>query len=491
MRIVPSLFALGSLVAAGTCLLAGGACSSSGGGGSGGTSGTGGTGAASGDDGGGDASHDAPHDVTYDAVIVPPPDGSLMNPCELPGSIQFTASGTVVKAGGNPSWPDLSFLHLPVGFCAHYYGNVGNPRQLRFAPGGELFVASPTTGTTGGGGGGLSAIMVLPDDNLDGVSDGNTTFLGSLPSTQGLMFTPGYLYYQDHTMIMRVPYTTGQRTPAGPSSMVANITYYSDSLHWPKPIDIADDGSIFIGNGGSQSDQCVQTTNPNPPPAVTHPFLGGIRQLDPTGAKLDGLPIAQGFRNPIAVRCSKGHNQCFALELSLDYSYNEGGREKLVPIRPNQSPIDDWGFPCCATQNLAYPPPQAPVGANCSGVSQDTNSFLIGDTPFGLDIEQGFWPGQYNRNIYVALHGAAGNWWGARVVSIPTDPTTGLPMPTSDLAPDGGNKDGPDVGMTDFATGWDDGTMTHGRPAAVTFAPDGRLFVANDYNGVIFWVAAM
>ena len=48
---------------------------------------------------------------------------------------------------------------------------------------------------------------------------------------------------------------------------------------------------------------------------------------------------------------------------------------------------------------------------------------------------------------------------------------------------------GANQGMVDFATGWDDNTRSHGRPAAVAFAPDGRLFVANDYNGIIFWIA--
>jgi glucose/arabinose dehydrogenase len=45
--------------------------------------------------------------------------------------------------------------------------------------------------------------------------------------------------------------------------------------------------------------------------------------------------------------------------------------------------------------------------------------------------------------------------------------------------------------MVDFATGWDDGTQTHGRPATVTFSADGRLFVANDNNGVVFWIAPL
>lgn len=43
--------------------------------------------------------------------------------------------------------------------------------------------------------------------------------------------------------------------------------------------------------------------------------------------------------------------------------------------------------------------------------------------------------------------------------------------------------------MMDFATGWDDGKQDHGRPAAIAFSPDGRLFIGNDINGVIVWGA--
>jgi glucose/arabinose dehydrogenase len=403
-----------------------------------------------------------------------PVDGGILHPCELPGSVQYTGQATpVVVPGGSATWPDLTFLNLPPGFCAHYYGTVGNARQLRFAPGGELFVASPTGPTTGGNAqAGQSAIMVLPDDTGDGVADTNLTFLGSLPETQGLMFIPGFFYYQEGTQIMRVPYATGDRTPSGPPSPVVNITYYSDSLHWPKTLDMADDGTIYIGNGGSQSDQCI----------TPHPFKGGIRSVTATTIMAtDGTPVAQGFRNPIAVRCLQGHNTCFSLELALDYSSGQGGREKMVPIRTG----DDWGFPCCASQNVSYADVDA--GTSCAAVAPDTVSWLIGDTPFGLAFAPSSWPGMWSGAAIVTTHGAAGSWVGARIVAVAMDPTTGLPMAGTDNfmpAHDQGS-------MTDFATGWDDGMLAHGRPAAVDFSADGRLFVANDNNGVIFWIAPL
>jgi glucose/arabinose dehydrogenase len=429
-------------------------------------------------------------DAPYDGPIT----GSITHPCSLPGSIVRTMSGQTIVPGGKTATggalPDVSFIDVPVGFCVHYFGNVGNARQIRFAPGGEAFVASPTGPTTSGGPNGLSAIVVLPDDDNDGVADKTITFLNksvakpgmALAYTQGMLFNGGYFYYQDSwgldgtATIRRLPYAAGQRAPSGPSELVADIgaNHHQDSLHWVKSLDVADDGTIYVGNGGSQGDSCVQ------PP---WPFLGGILKLDGTPG---GSIVARGLRNPNAIRCSRGHNLCFALELAKDYSASEAGREKLFPIHQG----DDWGFPCCATQGVPYAdaPYISDAGksmlADCSGIAPVNDSFLIGDTPFGLDFESGVWPGMWAGRVFIANHGAAGTWVGARLVAIAMDPTTGLPAPGTNYM------GGADVGsLVDFATGWDNGINSHGRPTAVSFSPDGRLFLTNDTTGDIVWIA--
>jgi glucose/arabinose dehydrogenase len=384
--------------------------------------------------------------------------------CDLPGSVQTTADGIVVVPGADTT--DLRFLHLPIGFCAHFFARVGNTRQLRFAPSGELFVASPSTFTAGGGALGNAAVMVLPDDDHDGVADAALPFLGGLPSTQGLLFVDGYFYYQDATKIMRMPYVAGDRTPSGGSEPVADISIYTSGLHWPKVLDVADDGTIYVTNGGDQEERCD--------PA--HPFHGGVLKLD--GAP-GGSPVAKGFRNPISLRCVRGHNRCYAVELTKDASGTRGGREKLVPIRQD----DDWGFPCCATQDVPFPE-VLPV-PDCSTVASDSNSFTVGDTPFDVDFESGKWPAPWTHRAFVPLHGAVGTWRGARVVSIAMDPATGEILPGSDL---NGESSG---AFLDFAHGWDDETRSHGRPANVVFAPDGRLFLGNDNSGDIIWIAPL
>src|SRR5262249_3691637 len=89
----------------------------------------------------------------------------------------------------------------------------------------------------------------------------------------------------------------------------------------------------------------------------------------------------------------------------------------------------------------------------------------------------------YAGSAIVSLHGAAGTWLGARVVAIAMDPATGLPLPAADLQ---GHSTG---AMTNFATGWDDHTLAHGRPADLTFAPEERSLRANDPNGRILGIA--
>jgi glucose/arabinose dehydrogenase len=384
---------------------------------------------------------------------------------------------------------------VPVGFCAHAYANVIATRQLRFSPGGDLFVASPSTGFAGGAAkqNSFGQIAVLPDDDNDGVADNVITFLPNaaagqptIASTQGLMFAGGYFYFQDGLngtsqdplgiYIRRVPFNPHDRAPSGMVQAVATITAPQAGDHWPKMLDIAKDGTIYVTNASDQGETCWSKASPS-----YVPYFGAIFKLNPNGTT---SPVARGFRNPIALRCEKDHDVCLAVELGEDGSGSEGGREKVVPVRQG----DDWGFPCCATQNVPYGGTtygDTKMVPDCSGVAPENVSFEIGHTPFGLDFETGKWPAPWTNRVFVTLHGDVGSFVGARVVGVSLDPTTGLPLPASELSSSTSSPEN----LRDFATGWDDHTQSHGRPAAIAFAPDGRMFIGDDWSGVIFWIA--
>ncbi len=414
-----------------------------------------------------------------DALPTIPPDA--MTPgsyCALPGSLVSLAKGMAVVPGGAASLPDLSsWMRVPPGFCAHYFGSVPETRQLRFSPGGDLFVASPSTPTAGGASGGMGKVVVLPDDNHDGLADPAMAYLNAMDSTQGLSFANGYFYVQNGVNIQRVAFRSGDRKPSSPVEAVTTITAQQTSDHWPKVLDMDRNGTLYVSNGSTQGASCVSPAIP----LDKRDYNGAIFKVNADGSN---TLVAQGFRNPIALRCESNHDVCLVAELAKDGSGDQGGREKLVPIRQG----DDWGFPCCATTNVPYGGVQyedTQQTPNCSGVTPETVSFEIGHTPFGLDFETGVWPAPWKDRVFVTLHGDVGTWLGARVVGIALDPTTGLPLPATDI--EGGSAD---VGnMTDFVTGWDDFKQDHGRPAAVTFAPDGRMFVGNDINGQIVWIA--
>ncbi|MFT3840099.1 MAG: hypothetical protein QM723_24135 [Myxococcaceae bacterium] len=407
--------------------------------------------------------------------------------CSLPHTMVNVAGDPHKEPNGDSH---LKWLSVPLGWCAHSFATVGNARAMRFAPGGELFVASPVTGTTGGGLNGNAGIVFLADDDGDGTADQVVPWrTADFNSTQGMLFADGHLYFQDHTKVKRDTYEACQRAPKGDPEQLADIQVYVDQLHWPKTLDQAEDGTIYVTNGGSQSETCDPSM----------PFHGGILALDSTAP--NGVrQVAKGLRNPMYVRCHHdGHNRCFASELAKDYSASEGGREKLLLVADQQ----DWGYPCCASQNLPYTDvclacssstdtlanSTSTCKANnqcspkCSSVSADSNSFIIGNTPFGLDFTDDQFPNPFKHQVIVALHGEFASWRDAKVVSIALDPATGLTMPSSTV---NGNPTG---ALQDFATGWDDGQLDHGRPSDVAVSPDGRVFISNDVNGEIFWMA--
>jgi glucose/arabinose dehydrogenase len=305
------------------------------------------------------------------------------------------------------------------------------------------------------------------------------------------MFANGYFYYEDVAYdagaptdtfyIRRVPFQPGDRAPSARVETVTTMSpratppalYASD--HWPKNLDIAQDGTIYVTNGSNQSQGCYSPASPQSAP------FGVVFKIAANGAL---SVVSQGFRNPIALRCETKHDVCFVVELALDGSQG-AGREKIVPVQQGAN----WGFPCCATANLPYDSTQYidTMGQpDCSGVTQESVSFVVGHTPFGIDFAPDEWPAPWNGRLFAMLHGDVGTFEGARIVAIPLDETGNL-ISASELDARAA------ANMLDFATGWfdeDAGLNTsHGRPTAIAFAPDGRMFIGDDFEGLVAWIA--
>lgn len=385
---------------------------------------------------------DAPVDVAptdVQPVDVAPVDATPGAPfCDLPGGI---VTGAVV----------------PAGFCIRRYARVRTPRVIKFAPNGDLFVSSPSTGTPGGSPIGLGAILVLPDDDHDGQADSTITFASGLDGVHGLLFPRGsdQILFTLDDGLYALPYRAGLRTSptAITPSVVADLTGW---VRWTHTLAQQMDGSILVSMGQHDFSTCP----------VTNQRGGSVLRVRLPTTSGGGEIVARGFRNPMYINCMPW-GSCYAAELSGDGWDSIGGREKLVELHNG----DDYGYPCCVDRGMVVP--GTPAGTNCASVAESVQTYTLHDTPFGFDWEPGRWPGMYANGFFVGLHGYVGSWTNTGVQWAPVDPTTH--RPTRATVP--------------FVSGWGLGQPIPGRVADLQFAPDGRMFFTDDQDGAIYWVA--
>src|SRR5262249_27021201 len=121
--------------------------------------------------------------TTTDGALPPPPgDGNTTDPLWCGRGI------------------DVPGATAPTGFCLKNFAAIPEARALVAAPNGDLFVASPSASAPGGAVGGAGAIILLSDDDKDGVAEAHV-FLSSLNASaklsevQGLALGGGYLYF--------------------------------------------------------------------------------------------------------------------------------------------------------------------------------------------------------------------------------------------------------------------------------------------------------
>jgi glucose/arabinose dehydrogenase len=389
--------------------------------------------------------------------------------------------GAAVKFCDLPA-PDEPGLKVPEGFCVRRFANVEEGRVLRIAPNGDVFVAVPAAFTPGGASGGLGAIVVLPDDNHDGQSEGHIVYAGDQTSpdpascathegneadlycVHGLAFADGYLYYTRSDELRRFPYAAGDRSaPQAAGELVSMLGGNGSSdIRWTHTVDRAQDGTLYVSRGRQESSTCTDASM----------GLGALLSIQ-AGA---GVPMpttfsvsSTGYRNPMYLRCSPTSPHCFANELSGDGWSGVGGREKMVVIKDG----DVWGYPCCVGKGMPFGS-GVPAGL-CDTLSEELISINLHDTPFGLDFETGRFPAPFTNGAFVALHGSFGSWEGTALSYLTVDPATSLP--TGELVP--------------FATGWGSSPSAgvDGRATDVAFAPDGRMFVLDDTSGGVWWIA--
>jgi len=381
----------------------------------------------------------------------------LITPADLPpprpaGSV---ANGPRLVPRPPGAWPQV-----PPGFKVELYAaGLDNPRLLRCAPNGDVFVAESRPGR----------VKVLRGTSREGAAVQVEVFAQGLRQPFGIAFwppgpDPRWIYIGDTDEVLRIPYRNGDLKARGPRESVTALPgggLLRGGGHWTRDLAFSLDGaSLFIAVGSRSN---VDDSDGNP--AEFH--RANILQCSPDGS---GLRVyAWGIRNPVSLAVHPATGELWT-------SVNE--RDELGDDLPPDyiTHVQEHGF---------YGWPWYYTGANQDprhpGKRPDLKGrALVPDVliqPHNASLGMAFYQGSrfppaYRGDIFAAQHGS----WnraartGYELIRVPMH--------------QGGRATGE---YEDFMTGFvtADGDVW-GRPVGVDVARDGALLVSDDGANVIW-----
>jgi glucose/arabinose dehydrogenase/cytochrome c5 len=355
--------------------------------------------------------------------------------------------------------PENAFPVAPAGFKVELYATgLENPRLLRTAPNGDIFLAESEAGR----------IRVFRGTTSDGKPEENAVFASGLKRPYGIAFYPSgpnpeWVYIGNTDEIVRFPYHSGDLKASGPSQHIADLP--NGGGHWTRAVDFSKDGKILFVGVGSASNVDDPDTHPG------EKDRADILACDPANCQLK--VYAYGIRNAgggIAVNPTTGELWCSVNE-------RDALGDNLVPdYITHVQERGFYGWPWWymgAHQDPRHEGkhPELKDKAIVPDVLLQPHNASLEFTFYGADK----FPAEYKGDIFASEHGS----WnkavrvGYEVIRVPLHQT--------------GHASGE---YEDFLTGFvlPDGRVW-GRPVGIAVAPDGSLLVSDDGSNSIWRVS--
>lgn len=359
--------------------------------------------------------------------------------------------------------PPNAWPQVPPGFQVNLFADgLANPRLMRTAPNGDIFLAESHAGN----------IIVFRGLTADGKPQQKSVFATGLDKPFGIAFyppgpNPQWVYIGNTGEVVRFPYKNGEWKATGEPQHVADLPgggHLRGGGHWTRDIVFSNDGKKMWVSVGSHSNNDDADNNP-----VEHD-RADVLEFNPGGT---GKRVyASGIRNCVgeAVHPKTGELWC---------SVNE--RDELGDYLPPDyiTSVKDGGF---------YGWPWYYIGSNQEPKHKGKhpelkNKVIVPDVlvaPHNASLEMLFYNGQkfpakYRGGIFAAEHGS----WnkavrtGYEVIFVPVDASGKANGSYEDF-------------MTGFVTPNGD---VWGRPVGVTVMKDGSLLVSDDGGDVVWRVS--
>jgi glucose/arabinose dehydrogenase len=338
----------------------------------------------------------------------------------------------------------LGRLVVPDGFSIAIFAEVRGARALRFTQAGDLLVSTNV---------GEAIVLVEPDADGDGRSDGQREVLDDLNRPYGLDFHAGWLYVGETDAVGRVRFDAEKGTAVGP--YVRIVTGIPDGGHWTRTVRFGEDGLLYL-TVGSSCNVCDEED----------PRRAAIVRYGPDGSGEE--LYATGLRNAVGIDWRPATGELFA---------NDNGRDLLgddfPPCELNRVVRGGfYGWPVASGDNVPDPDMGEGQEERIASALPPVHHYAAHNAPLGLTFVRGRRvPADFSDAALSALHGS----WnrtkkdGYKVVSLHWD------------------ADG-DIEERDFISGFEIDEDVIGRPVDIAEGPDGAFYVSDDYAGLIYRV---
>ena len=360
---------------------------------------------------------------------------------------------------------------VPPGFEITLFAEgLDEPRLIRAAPNGDIFVAEMAAGRV---------IVLRPSENGKPRQE---VFASGLDLPFGISFyppgaDPQWVYVANTNSVVRFPYHGGDLNAAGrPETIVPKIP---TGGHVTRDVVFSPDGSkmyVSVGSGSNVADGMNKTppagfAAQNPLGAAWGPEAGraDVLVFDPQGH--DGRIYATGIRNCVGlavgndgtVWCSTNERDGIGDNVPPDY---------ITRVKEGAF----YGWPWYFIGDHEDPRHRAERADLRDHITVPDVLLEAHSASLGLTFYNGQqFPPEYRGSLFAAEHGSwnRSKRTGSKVIRVIM-------------------KDGAPTGeYEDFATGFVvNDAAAWGRPVGVTVTPDGALYVSEDVGGTIWRITA-
>ena len=351
--------------------------------------------------------------------------------------------------------PENAKLQVPEGFKVELFATgLNNPRLMRVAPNGDIFLAETSAGN----------IKVFRGMSTDGKPQQVQLFASGLNIPFGIAFyplgpNPQWVYVANMDSVVRFAYHNGDLTASGPPQHLADLP--SGGHHRSRDIQFSPDGKKMFVSVGSQENVDDSPAEKNRADILEY-------NLDGSGLRV----YASGLRNAVGIAVNPKTGELWA-----SVNERDGLGNDLVPDYITH--VQDGGF---------YGWPWFYMGGHqdprLPGTHPELKDKVITPDvilqPHNASLQMTFYEGkqfpvEYQGDIFACEHGS----WnrspraGYEVIRVPLRQT--------------GHATGE---YEDFLTGFVvDDESVWGRPVGVTPVPDGSLLVSDDGSGSIWRIS--